>query len=199
MTSSAMSSPAQCLEPRVDVSQCDTEPVHIPGAIQPHGILLVLDPLDLTITGVSDNAQRIIGVAPRALLGRSITSILAPRDRAEIPQVLALKNLEERNPFSLTLESGESVEAAAHRHDGRLIVECEPQDTSASFQRSYLYNRARGSLVRLRGALDLRALCEQTAREVRLLTGFDRVLVYAFKPDWSGEVFAEDSADGSAR
>jgi light-regulated signal transduction histidine kinase (bacteriophytochrome) len=196
---SAMSSPAQTLEPRVDVSQCDTEPVHLPGAIQPHGVLFVLDPLDSSITAVSDNAQRIIGLAPEALLGRNITCIVAPAEQAEISHILGLKNLEERNPFSLTLASGASLEATAHRHAGRLIVECEPNDTSAGFQRSYLYNRARGSLVRLRGALDLRALCEQTAREVRALSGFDRVLVYAFKPDWSGEVFAEDSIDGAAR
>ena len=28
----------------LDLTNCDCEPIHIPGSIQPHGILLVIDP-----------------------------------------------------------------------------------------------------------------------------------------------------------
>ena len=27
----------------VDLTACDREPIHIPGAIQPHGLMLVVD------------------------------------------------------------------------------------------------------------------------------------------------------------
>ena len=27
----------------VDLTTCDREPIHVPGAIQPHGVLLALD------------------------------------------------------------------------------------------------------------------------------------------------------------
>jgi two-component system, chemotaxis family, sensor kinase Cph1 len=27
-----------------DLTDCDREPIHVPGAIQPHGVLLVVDP-----------------------------------------------------------------------------------------------------------------------------------------------------------
>ena len=33
------------------------------------------------------------------------------------------------------------------------------------------------------------------ARDVRALTGFDRVMVYRFDRDWNGEVVAEDRRD----
>ncbi len=31
------------------LTNCDREPIHVPGTIQPHGILLVVDPVDLMI------------------------------------------------------------------------------------------------------------------------------------------------------
>jgi len=187
------------LQPPPEVSPCAREPVHIPGAIQPHGAMLVLEPADLTITWVSDNAAAILGIEPVALLGRCVAQIAAIVDAAEIARSLARPELEDRNPFELRLASGAVLDAVAHRHDGRLILECEPQISEAAFQQAYFYNRIRTSLVRIRGAGDLHALCQHTAREVRQLTGFDRVVVYCFRPDASGEVVAEACADGAAR
>ena len=33
------------------------------------------------------------------------------------------------------------------------------------------------------------------ARDVRAVTGYDRVMVYRFDPEWNGEVIAEDRRD----
>jgi light-regulated signal transduction histidine kinase (bacteriophytochrome) len=62
---------------------------------------------------------------------------------------------------------------------------------------THLYSRMRASLARLRETSSLDELCEQTAREMGDLTGFDRVLIYAFRPDWSGEVVAEHHEGGA--
>jgi light-regulated signal transduction histidine kinase (bacteriophytochrome) len=40
----------------VDLTNCDREPIHVPGAIQPHGVLLVLHGPNLEIVQVSANA-----------------------------------------------------------------------------------------------------------------------------------------------
>ncbi|HEY9824068.1 MAG TPA: hypothetical protein V6D19_01365 [Stenomitos sp.] len=40
---------------RIDLSNCDHEPIHIPGSIQPHGLLFAADPSTLTILQVSNN------------------------------------------------------------------------------------------------------------------------------------------------
>ena len=39
--------------PVADLTNCDREPIHIPGAIQPHGVLLVLREPSLTICQAS--------------------------------------------------------------------------------------------------------------------------------------------------
>jgi light-regulated signal transduction histidine kinase (bacteriophytochrome) len=33
----------------LDVAACASEPIHVPGAIQPHGLLLVADPVSLEV------------------------------------------------------------------------------------------------------------------------------------------------------
>jgi light-regulated signal transduction histidine kinase (bacteriophytochrome) len=34
--------------PAPDLTNCDREPIHIPGSIQPHGVVLVLDQATFT-------------------------------------------------------------------------------------------------------------------------------------------------------
>jgi hypothetical protein len=46
--------PTAPTNPPLDISNCDQEPIHIPGFIQPHGMLLVLREPELLITQASD-------------------------------------------------------------------------------------------------------------------------------------------------
>ena len=39
------------------------------------------------------------------------------------------------------------------------------------------------------------AILESLVTDVRALTGFDRVMIYRFDPQWNGEVIAEDRRD----
>ena len=45
---------------------CDREPVHLPGWIQPHGVLLVLRATDLVIVQISANCFDWLGNTPEA-------------------------------------------------------------------------------------------------------------------------------------
>ncbi|MEO8705240.1 MAG: ATP-binding protein, partial [Kofleriaceae bacterium] len=178
----------------IDLSQCDREPVHIPGVIQPHGLFFVLDPEGLTILCASENTECLIGIAAADLVGRSIASIASLVDGTALAAALREDDLEQYNPRALRFSSASAAfEAIAHRHDGRLILECEPA-VDESLDASHFYNRVRASLIRIRATKDLDALCAATASEIRQLTGFDRVLIYRFRPDLTGEVVAE-SAD----
>lgn len=44
-------------------------------------------------------------------------------------------------------------------------------------------------------APNVQALCEQCARHVRRISGFDRVMVYRFDSEWNGQVIAEEKCD----
>ena len=71
-TSADLSLPQQ----QMDLTACDTEPIHIPGSIQPHGVLLVIKEPELTVVQVSANTSEHFGVGPEALLGQRIDLLL---------------------------------------------------------------------------------------------------------------------------
>lgn len=52
------------------------EPIHIPGAIQPHGAVLAARLEDLLVTHVSANLADILGVPPDAALGHPLSATL---------------------------------------------------------------------------------------------------------------------------
>lgn len=111
----------------VDLTNCDREPIHVPGAIQPHGVLLVLYGPNLEIVQVSANAATFLGLEPSALLGKPLSVVVESEAVERVRQALALEDLE-HNPlfvFSLRPIGLElSLNAVAHHH-GLVILELE--------------------------------------------------------------------------
>jgi len=179
--------------PPVDLTNCDREPIHVPGAIQPHGVLLACRGPAFTIVQVSDNSEAVIGRPPDALLGRPIAELL----RAESWQRLAAAGEaglpRDVNPICLDVGDGRSFDGIVHMSAtaGVAIVELEPRREDLSG----FHPRMRQSVRRLQDAATLAELFDIAAREVRSLTGFDRVMVYRFDRDWNGEVVAEARLD----
>ncbi len=183
-----------------DLTNCDKEPIHVPGAIQPHGVLLVLREPALTICQVSENAQSLLGVPVQSLLGSPLEALLPAAQAERVRAILLAERLQDQNPLKLTTRGNGaelSFNGIAHRHRGRLILELEPSSAQESLPFFGFYHQARGSMSRLRDARDLTALCEEAAREVRRLTGFDRVILYRFDAEWNGQVIAEDREENA--
>ncbi|HYD98367.1 MAG TPA: PAS domain-containing protein, partial [Alphaproteobacteria bacterium] len=67
---------AKLIGRQIDHAVCAAEPIHIPGAIQPSGVLLAVRPDDLTIEACSANAADLLGRPPAALLGRRLDAVL---------------------------------------------------------------------------------------------------------------------------
>ena len=59
----------------VDLTNCDREPIHIPGSVQPFGFLLALLP-DFTISIASESVKRHLGIAVGELLQCPVGDIL---------------------------------------------------------------------------------------------------------------------------
>lgn len=62
----------------VDLTNCDREQIHIPGSIQPHGILLAVNEKDPTVLQVSSNVKSILGVEPAASDGQPLSVLMHP-------------------------------------------------------------------------------------------------------------------------
>ncbi len=193
-----MNSDTTPLQPQPDLQECAREPIHIPGRIQPHGVLLALEEPGLLCRVASANTEVLLGQEPSAVLERPLEEILGEAAGAQVRAHLREAAGGTPRPRSLTchLQRGiRTFDALFHRHDGLLILELEPADPGVESSFPDFYHRVRGSLARLQGAGTIRELCQAAAEEVRSITDFDRVMVYQFDPEWNGEVIAEARAE----
>jgi light-regulated signal transduction histidine kinase (bacteriophytochrome) len=175
----------------IDLTVCDREPIHIPGSIQPHGILLVADPETLTVTHAAGEPETLLGRAD--WLGQTLAALLGARAAEEAERVVAQKTRGFLGylapPFA-----ARSFDAALHLASGRLVVELEP--TFGDALSAALLPQIEAAAAAFEKAPHLVALCQMAADEYRRLTGYGRVMIYRFLDDDAGVVVAESLADG---
>ncbi|OON68646.1 hypothetical protein B0919_12320 [Hymenobacter sp. CRA2] len=179
----------------VTLTNCDREPIHIPGLVQPHGFLLCFDEQTQRVAHASANTQSFLGKEAQELIGASLEEVLGPPTAAAVAQRWA--SLTENNKLLITplaAAPGHPLyQLIMHRSDGLLWLECEPvphEGTHALDLPSL--NAALGQLL---SATSLQDFCQFTVDQIREISGYDRVLMYRFAADASGEVVAEAKRD----
>ncbi|MEB3416532.1 HWE histidine kinase domain-containing protein [Alteriqipengyuania sp. WL0013] len=177
----------------IGITNCDREPIHIPGGIQDIGFLVALS-ADWLVQRAA-NTEKFLGIAPEDMLGKSLPDVFAKqavdlvRDRISmlrgkdsVERLFAVPLLEDGSLFDLALHfSGRSVVLEAERSKGDQV---EVSSTT------------RNILGRLAASRDVDTLLNECARQARALLGFDRVMIYRFAADESGEVVAQSVARG---
>jgi light-regulated signal transduction histidine kinase (bacteriophytochrome) len=195
----------------VDLDNCAREPIHVPGSIQPRGVLLSVSEPDLLVVQASENLAGLTGVAWSDALGRPLADVIGvPQAGAVVRSASAFGDLRERNPVEITLDVDGGpvpVDAILHRAvlegggDGtvppltNLVVELEPARGPRPFSFPNTYQAVRSAVTELNRASTLQELYDTAAQAVRSLTGFDRVMVYRYDADYNGEVVAEAKAE----
>lgn len=179
----------------LDLTDCDLEPIRIPGAIQPHGMLFALSGLDLKITAVSANVADHLGTEPTNLLGQSFAELVDAASCDAVRDAVAMGMGASPGLVPLRWKNAPAAIWRAYVHstaDGALL-ETEQPRPCAAMEASDLFHRYDQATRKLRSAADITTVCQRLAEAVRQLTGFDRVKIYRFARDWSGEVIAEAS------
>ncbi|ANI78248.1 HWE histidine kinase domain-containing protein [Sphingobium sp. EP60837] len=173
----------------VDISNCDREPIHVPGTIQPFGFLVALT-ADWLVSRVSANSSAFIGLSPQEMLGRPISELF----RGEAIHSLRNRITLLRGPdaveriFSLILiDCFPPFDIAVHFSGSLVVIEAEP----ARADEMEATSMVRSMVARLAQTDSMAAFLRDGARQVRALTGFDRVMVYRFADGGDGEVVAE--------
>ncbi len=175
----------------VDLNTCDNEPIHIPGAIQPHGVLLALTHDQLVVEQLAGDTLGVLGIAPEDLLGQPVEGWLGLAQVARLRDALQVQRQLTRSLplFELVLpQDGRRLDVLVHDSEGVVILECETPlgagdaDTLATLQMMQLH---------VAHAPSVAALCQEIANAVHAATGFQRVMVYRFLPDGGGIVDAE--------
>ena len=177
----------------VDLNNCDREPIHIPNLIQPHGVLLAVSATEYTILQVSLNTGSILGREPQQLLQQPLKQLLGEHQVRRI-QLCLSEDLEEINPLVITLDKkGKKVtfEAIVHQKENIIIVELETVESKQKAEFFDFYKSFKSPIDKIQRTDSLNDLCDVLVKEVRKITGFERIMVYRFNAEGSGEVIAE--------
>ncbi len=174
----------------VSLTNCESEPIHIPGAIQPHGLLLALKGPGYVIDFCSANSAGYCQAAPEQLLGKCLATCFGEDISVRLDEYLASKEFSSGNPVSLKL-GDVSYSCTIHKAGNSLfILEAEPFPDGMR-NLPDLYEQTRKFAALLERTQSLNALCQEIAEETRVITGYDRVMIYRFDAEYNGEVIAE--------
>jgi light-regulated signal transduction histidine kinase (bacteriophytochrome) len=188
------------IQPRqtVDLTNCDREPIHVPAAIQPHGLLLALSEDDFRVQQISRNALEFAGIDAFELLGNPLARLLGAAQESSFAQTLNAADLRASNPMKLKIGTGEKarlVNGIVHRHMGILFLELEPvgEPIEAPLRAFQLFQSA---MLRIQKTTSLPQLWRVVVEEVKAILQYDRVMVYKFDRSSNGSVIEEEVVEG---
>jgi chemotaxis family two-component system sensor kinase Cph1 len=185
----------------LNLNNLEIESIHKMGQIQSHGVLLVLEEPDLKILQVSQNTSKVFGIPAQNLLNKTLDELF---DTFQVDRLKAGLSSDEYfdfvNPTKVWAKrKGDEYvifDAVFHRNgDNFLILELEPSSTQENIPFLSFYHLARASINQLQETANLRDFCKIIVKEVRKVTGFDRVMLYKFDDDGHGAVIAEERLD----
>ncbi|MEH2071514.1 MAG: ATP-binding protein [Nostoc sp.] len=174
------------------VTNHEQKPIHIPGSIQPHGVLLALSN-QLEIVQVSNNTQKYLGKQPEDLFGQPLSYLLDPKKVEAVKQCL-VKKIGSSNAFKVlinTLNGEQYFDAIVHRTQEAVIVELEPTDSKSELSFLGFHALAGEAIAKMQSTSNLREFLQIVAQEIQQIVGFDRVMIYQFDESQAGSVVAE--------
>lgn len=208
---------------RAEPSNCEREKIHLPGSIQPHGALLVVDCSaskadELKIVRASQNASEFLGLAsslmvidtPLAKINPSLANTLFTLHQTQ-SDILPFTD---RSHETLKLDSAEDQfvdqglpsNEDAGKPIGRGALDCVAHYASEhelvlEFEPGCELPETQSEELQqytelVSGAASLQSLCDTTVNLFSKLLGYDRVMIYRFASDGHGQVIAEQCVEG---
>ncbi|GAA4295246.1 GAF domain-containing protein [Nibribacter koreensis] len=183
------------IEKNYDSEFCGSIPLHLVNLIQPHGVLLTLSTQDLRVVQASENVPHLLGLALEDVLGQPLANFLPAPQIEDVLVKIQESSHQEKIPFTLTFtRQGEPIQftALAHLKDTYILLELE-ENPAAAAQDSFmaLYQQIKYITSLLKQATTTQTVSQISVEELKKLTGFDRVLMYQFDPQWNGIVIAQ--------
>jgi len=179
-----------------NLTNCDIEPIHIPGKIQSHGFLIAADK-EYYISCCSENISDFIPVTATVLLQQPL-KVLEQYVTAGSPdfltQILRLGassgNFDNFNPYTVNIDH-QTFNIIITTSGNQYLLEFEPEYSNLSSDVSKTIGY---SLSEILADSQLSKLLQKAAEQVKEIIGYERVMIYKFHKDGHGEVVAEQKS-----
>ena len=179
-------------EQMITVLNCEDEPIRIPGSIQRHGFMLLLDRRAEHVVAASENAEEFLALPLKLILGASVDTILEREVLAALRAGIRSGETGSLLTFLGSFKMRDELHSVVtHRVGDLRVLEFERLDhlVSPELMNSVITNFV-ATLSKLNGETEL---LQAITRQVKDLTGFDRVLLYRFDQAGHGTVLTEEN------
>lgn len=180
---------------QVDLTNCDKEPIHIPGKVQSHGFLVAVNKESHLISYISENIRPFVSNEAKNYLDRPIGELNKDLEISALPlslsQILTLANSsresETVNPIYLQLAQ-KPYNLIISQSGNEQIMEFEPETSDLTLDLQKMISRSVSGILSARNS---NALLQNAALEIKSIIRYDRVMIYKFGEDGHGEVVSE--------
>lgn len=158
------------------------------------------------------SSETIFGVNRDEILGKNIYSLLPQKQadyfRSDILEILNYKKAVDISEFMIHNLAGDhlllrtqKIPIMSNKKITHILCISEDitdsKNTQIALQESLEREQALAKAIqRIRQTLDIKTIFSTTASELRRVLNCERVVVYQFRPDWSGEFIAESVSPG---
>ena len=172
----------------VDTLTCGSEPIHIPGSIQPQGAVLVVLSEAGLVSHASANLGDILGRSAETVIGQPLVDVLGAEVCQTIFKPATANGMTLEQIYVLRGPNG-TLHVRAHRSGKHICVDLEPvrrepgQSPPVIMLQSLIEMFAR--------ATNPDDICSIAVHGLKSIAGYDRVMAYRFCENGDGEVIAE--------
>lgn len=185
-----MSHKAPVVSPLSKFMDCEQEQIQHLGHIQSFGALIEVS-ADWMAVRCSENFFSFLQIDPRDLIGYDVHKVLPPKVVHDIKGSLHLLHRGIQRAATVygarITPEGPSFDISIHKAGESAILEFE----RSVAEDEHVLTEVQPLLDILQQAGNVDGITQAIVRHVRALTAFDRVMVYRFLRDHSGEVIAE--------
>ncbi|WP_100657842.1 ATP-binding protein [Alteromonas flava] len=167
------------------LSNCDKEPIHIPGAIQPFAYVIILDSL-FQVVAVSENIGLLLNLKPEQCIGRNISEI--PLLNSISGTEIQANNIITDVYFNNSSYTVHVTDLAPKNSYIFLEIESSKRNLEMLKEQQIALQKLAADFT---GKSESQDFFDAIVENIRNYTGYDRCMLYRFDKDWNGEVIAE--------
>ncbi|TDN87982.1 multi-sensor signal transduction histidine kinase [Salegentibacter sp. 24] len=175
---------------KVDILNCEKEPIHLIGKVQAHGVILAVHPETFKIIQASENTTKFFGISYTSLIGDALEDLIGKtafeqfRNTSLRNSIFKAQELKIGNKYFVMLP---------HFTASNLIIDFE---VLGEVWDPMIWQEKLSSIItRFDKGKTVLELCRTAAILTKEIFGYHRVMVYRFDEDWNGEVVAEQKEE----
>lgn len=179
------------------IHNCAQEPIQFSQRIQRQGVLIGFDLNSGRITSCSENCAQFINESPPDLFKKTVNEL---PNAGVFANELRKKLQKTPSGAAISIESDDQspttkLDLVAHHHNGTGFIEYIPTHALSYAQYRLKVRETQLAIATLLSAENFEAACQIALESIATLTGYDRVQLYKFQPDYSGQVTHEVRAN----